>query len=245
MAIAAREGGKTANDGIAEVREAVDFLRYYADPRPRRFRRPGRTAGPDGGAQRDLAAWPRRLRLHQPLELPAGDLHRPGGRRAGRGQCRAGQARRTDPDHGGPRRAIAARGRHPRRRSPPAARRRRGGGCGAGRGLAHRRRRLHRRHRYRAHHQPGAGPARRPDHPADRRDRRPERDDRRFLRPAGTGGARRAGIRLPQRRPALLGAARAVPAGRHRRQDHRNADRRHARTQDSATRRCSPPISAR
>ncbi|MGF1475524.1 MAG: bifunctional proline dehydrogenase/L-glutamate gamma-semialdehyde dehydrogenase PutA [Geminicoccaceae bacterium] len=30
MAIAAREAGKTRLDGIAEVREAVDFLRYYA-----------------------------------------------------------------------------------------------------------------------------------------------------------------------------------------------------------------------
>ncbi|MEO0388928.1 MAG: L-glutamate gamma-semialdehyde dehydrogenase, partial [Pseudomonadota bacterium] len=31
LALAAREAGKTLPDGIAEVREAVDFLRYYAD----------------------------------------------------------------------------------------------------------------------------------------------------------------------------------------------------------------------
>ena len=31
MATLAREAGKTVDDGIAEVREAVDFLRYYAD----------------------------------------------------------------------------------------------------------------------------------------------------------------------------------------------------------------------
>lgn len=31
IAICAREGGKTLEDGIAEVREAVDFLRYYAE----------------------------------------------------------------------------------------------------------------------------------------------------------------------------------------------------------------------
>jgi RHH-type proline utilization regulon transcriptional repressor/proline dehydrogenase/delta 1-pyrroline-5-carboxylate dehydrogenase len=30
VALLAREGGKTLNDGIAEVREAVDFCRYYA-----------------------------------------------------------------------------------------------------------------------------------------------------------------------------------------------------------------------
>ena len=43
---------------------------------------------------------------------------------------------------------------------------------------------------------------------AHRRDRRHERHDRRFLRPARTGGARRAGLRLRQRGPALLGRAR-------------------------------------
>ena len=30
IALAAREAGKTLADGVAEVREAVDFLRYYA-----------------------------------------------------------------------------------------------------------------------------------------------------------------------------------------------------------------------
>ena len=31
MALAVREAGKTLNNAIAEVREAVDFCRYYAD----------------------------------------------------------------------------------------------------------------------------------------------------------------------------------------------------------------------
>ena len=57
-------------DAVAEVREAVDFLRYYADEARARWRR--RAA--------------RRLRLHRPVELPAGDLHRPDRRRAGRRQ---------------------------------------------------------------------------------------------------------------------------------------------------------------
>ena len=30
MAMCTKEAGKTLSDGIAEVREAVDFLRYYA-----------------------------------------------------------------------------------------------------------------------------------------------------------------------------------------------------------------------
>ena len=37
LAILAREAGKTIDDGIAEVREAVDFLRYYANEARRLF----------------------------------------------------------------------------------------------------------------------------------------------------------------------------------------------------------------
>jgi RHH-type proline utilization regulon transcriptional repressor/proline dehydrogenase/delta 1-pyrroline-5-carboxylate dehydrogenase len=48
MAIAAREGGKTANDGIAEVREAVDFLRYYATRARADFAGPVQLPGPTG-----------------------------------------------------------------------------------------------------------------------------------------------------------------------------------------------------
>jgi len=48
MAIACREGGKTANDGIAEVREAVDFLRYYAARACEDFAGPVRLPGPTG-----------------------------------------------------------------------------------------------------------------------------------------------------------------------------------------------------
>ena len=48
MAIAVREGGKTANDAIAEVREAVDFLRYYATRARAEFARPVELPGPTG-----------------------------------------------------------------------------------------------------------------------------------------------------------------------------------------------------
>ncbi|MDH5557786.1 MAG: bifunctional proline dehydrogenase/L-glutamate gamma-semialdehyde dehydrogenase PutA, partial [Alphaproteobacteria bacterium] len=48
MAIACREGGKTANDGIAEVREAVDFLRYYATRARADFAGPVLLPGPTG-----------------------------------------------------------------------------------------------------------------------------------------------------------------------------------------------------
>ena len=52
VALMAREGGKTLNDGIAEVREAADFCRYYASrgaaPLRARGRCPGRPAKATG-----------------------------------------------------------------------------------------------------------------------------------------------------------------------------------------------------
>lgn len=48
VGLMARETGKTLGDGIAEVREAVDFLRYYALQAEKRFDRPTRLPGPTG-----------------------------------------------------------------------------------------------------------------------------------------------------------------------------------------------------
>ena len=87
-----REAGKTISDAIAEVREAVDFCRYYAVqarsnlPRPRAWKAPPAN-------QRVVAAWPRRVRLHQSLEFSLGDFRRTGHRGAGGRQCRGGKAR--------------------------------------------------------------------------------------------------------------------------------------------------------
>ena len=61
----------------------------------------------------------------------------------------------------------------------------------------------------------GARGTRRSNRQADRRDRRAERNDRGFVGAAGAGGGRRADVCLRQRGTALLGAARAVPPGRH------------------------------
>jgi len=71
MGLLAREAGKTFANAIAEVREAVDFLRYYAVQARHRFhqRRPP-PIGPGG--------------LHQPVELPAGDFQWASRRRTGR-----------------------------------------------------------------------------------------------------------------------------------------------------------------
>ncbi|HET6469756.1 MAG TPA: bifunctional proline dehydrogenase/L-glutamate gamma-semialdehyde dehydrogenase PutA, partial [Geminicoccaceae bacterium] len=48
MAIAVREGGKTLPDAVAEVREAVDFCRYYAARGREQFGAPLRLPGPTG-----------------------------------------------------------------------------------------------------------------------------------------------------------------------------------------------------
>lgn len=48
IALMARETGKTLEDGVAEVREAVDFLRYYASQAEESFASPIRLPGPAG-----------------------------------------------------------------------------------------------------------------------------------------------------------------------------------------------------
>ncbi|MEQ8193250.1 MAG: bifunctional proline dehydrogenase/L-glutamate gamma-semialdehyde dehydrogenase PutA [Rhodospirillales bacterium] len=48
MALAIREGGKTIPDAVAEVREAVDFCRYYAMQARRLFAAPQTLPGPTG-----------------------------------------------------------------------------------------------------------------------------------------------------------------------------------------------------
>ncbi len=50
MAILTREAGKTHDDTLAEVREAVDFFRYYADQAEKEFETPENLPGPTGEA---------------------------------------------------------------------------------------------------------------------------------------------------------------------------------------------------
>ena len=84
MALAVREAGKSLPNAIAEVREAVDFLRYYAQQVQTGSK--CRSAARAGG-------------LHQPLEFSAGDFYGRGQRRACRRQyraCKAGRANAAD-----------------------------------------------------------------------------------------------------------------------------------------------------
>ena len=71
-----------------------------------------------------------------------------------------------------------------------------------------------------------AGRAARADRSVHRRDRRHQRDDRRQFGTGRAGGDRRAHQRVRFGRPALLRAAPAVPAGRHRRPRAAHAARR-------------------
>ncbi|MBT8054986.1 MAG: bifunctional proline dehydrogenase/L-glutamate gamma-semialdehyde dehydrogenase PutA [Gammaproteobacteria bacterium] len=48
MALATREAGKTAHDAVSEIREAVDFLRYYAMQARKSFDQPIVLPGPTG-----------------------------------------------------------------------------------------------------------------------------------------------------------------------------------------------------
>ena len=48
IALLAREAGRTLNDGIAEVREAIDFCRYYAHQAQHYFDTPATLPGPTG-----------------------------------------------------------------------------------------------------------------------------------------------------------------------------------------------------
>ena len=99
VALAVREAGKTVANGISEVREAVDFLRYYAaQARAELGRLTLRRSG--------LVQW------HFSVEFSAGDLHGRSGRRAGGRQSGAREAGRADaadrPRGGAP---VASRGR--------------------------------------------------------------------------------------------------------------------------------------
>jgi RHH-type transcriptional regulator, proline utilization regulon repressor / proline dehydrogenase / delta 1-pyrroline-5-carboxylate dehydrogenase len=55
IALAIREGGKTIPDAVSELREAVDYCRYYALQARALFAEPARLPGPTG--ERNILAW--------------------------------------------------------------------------------------------------------------------------------------------------------------------------------------------
>ena len=175
------EAGKTLPDGIAELREAVDFLRYYAAQARLHMGDGGLLPGPTGDDQRPAVARQRDLRLHQPLEFPARHLHRPGRRGARCRQHSDCQTRRANPAHRRTRGSAAACRRHPTRSAPFPPWRRRYHRRYPDPLPPHRRHSLHRLHRDRKAHRAQPRRPRRPHRNLHRRNRRHQRDDRRQL----------------------------------------------------------------
>ena len=228
IALLQAEGGKTLDDALAEVREAVDYCRYYAQ-QARLTLTPETMPGPTGEADtlchRGRGVFVCISPWNFPLAIFTGQVM---------AALAAGNAVVAKPAEQTPLVAAeAVRPVPPRRHSRDRAAsrpRRRGGRRRPGRPSGRGRRRLHRLDRGRPDHQPGARRQGRADRPADRGDRRDQRHDRRCHRPAGAGDRRRDRLGVPLGGAALLGVAPAVPAGRRRRRHHRHGGRRGAAT---------------
>ena len=110
-ALLVREGGKTVADALAEIREAVDFCRYYAGQCRLLFGQDIALPGPTGESNTLRLHGRGVFRVHRAVELSARDLHRPGGGRAGRRQRRRREAGRADTAGRASRHRTDARGR--------------------------------------------------------------------------------------------------------------------------------------
>ena len=192
IALLVREAGKTAANAVAEVREAVDFLRYYADAGAPRLATtpPCRPLGPVVC----ISPW------NFPLAIFTGQVA---------AALAAGNPVLAKPAEQTPLVAALAvqllhAGRRAARRAATAARPRRDGRRAAGGRCARAGRALHRLHRSRAAAAAHAGAAsgrRRPAGAADRRDRRAERDGGGLVGAGRAGGGRRCELR-PSTAPA-------------------------------------------
>ena len=237
LALLQNEGGKTLDDALSEVREAIDYCRYYAAQA--RGRLAVQTAArPHRRKQCAALSRARRVCLHQSVEFSARDLSRPGRSCACGRQCGGGEARRADPAHCRARGGAFASSRRTGDRASSAARRRQSRRKPRRR-CVYCRRLLHGLDRGRACDQSRARRQERTDRAADRRNRRHQCHDRRRHRFARASDRRRHHIGLPFGRPALFGVAASLPAGRYRRADARDARRRHARTEN---RRSAPSL---
>ena len=221
MALATREAGKTWLDGVAELREAVDFCRYYANE-ARRQAAEGHAGAEAGDHVRGrgpfacISPWNFPLAIFTgqvTAALAAGNtvLAKPAEQTclmAARAVALMHEAGVPDdvvqllPGDGPSVGAVLT--------SDP----RIAGVCFTGSTETAQ------------DHPSRHGRSSRSRCAADRRDRRAQRDDRRFDRAARTGGARHPRLRLPERRPALFGLAAPLCARRGGRPADRDADRR-------------------
>ncbi len=216
LALLVREAGRTLPNAMSEVREAADFCRYCA------VQARGELARGDAAARGPMVCispWNFPLSIfvgqvarHSPPAIPCSRNRRSRRRSSRDARSTAARGRRAS---GGI--AVPARAGRDRRR--------RAGSDGRIAGVI-----FTGSTDRRAQH-PSAARDARGRSGADRRDRGPERDDRRQLGVAGAGGGRCARVRLRQRGAALLGVARAVRAG-----GRRAAARAHARGRDARAR---------
>ena len=187
LSLLAREAGKTLGDGIAEIREAADFCRWYAARTREQFAGPRELPGPTGerntwelggrGVFAAISPW------NFPLSIFLGQVT---------AALAAGNAVAAKPAEQTPLIAERAVALLHQAGVPQAALALLQGDGSVGQALvndrAHRRRGLHRRHRHRLVDRAQPGAARRTAGAVHRRDRRHQCDDRRQLRTARTGG---------------------------------------------------------
>ena len=211
LALLQHEGGKTLDDALAELREAVDFCRYYA-AEARRSLAPESMPGPTGetnelhhrgrGVFVCISPW------NFPLAIFTGQIA---------AALVAGNSVVAKPAEQTPLIASAAVGLLHAAGIAPAALQLVPGDGRIGAALvarsARRGRRLHGIDRGRATDQPRARRQGRTDRSAHRRDRRHQRHDRGRDRVARAGDRRRHRLGVPLRRAALLGAAAVMRAG--------------------------------
>ena len=175
-----REAGKTLPDAVLEVREAVDFLRYYASEARTKVGQPVVLPGPTGELNQ--------LRPHgrgvfaciSPWNFPLAIFTGPVAAALAAGNAAIAKPAEQTPLIGALAIKLMQQAGIPKdvvQLLPGDGRDRRGPGQASG----HRRGSLHRLDRDRARHQSLAGRARRADHPIHRRDRGAECDDRRLL----------------------------------------------------------------
>jgi RHH-type proline utilization regulon transcriptional repressor/proline dehydrogenase/delta 1-pyrroline-5-carboxylate dehydrogenase len=214
VALIVREGGRTQADAVSEVREAIDFCRYYAAQAREKFSQPIPLPGPTGernslslhgrGVFVCISPW------NFPLAIFVGQIA---------AALAAGNTVVAKPAEQTPLvAALAVELLH-----TPASRAKRSPSC---RGWPHRRGAGRRRECAGVAFTGSTEVARliaqarrqgRSAGAADRRNRRPEHPDRRFVGAARADRPRRRRLGLQLGRATLLGAARAVHPDRHRR----------------------------
>ncbi len=230
LSLLVREAGKTLPDAIAEWREAIDFCRYYAAEARRTLLAPQRLTGPTGETNELTLTGRGVFACISPWNFPLAIFTGQVAAALVAGNAVVAKPAETTSLIGAQMTALLHEAGVPPDGAAVSADARRGFRRGGARAPGVGGRGLHRLHRHGAMAQSRAGVARRRDPAADCRNRRYQRDDRRLHRPAGAGGGRCGHQCFWQRRAALLRVALVMRAGRRRRSDHRDADRRDAGT---------------